>query len=188
MRVVAGEHQAVGADPADHVGEVLAVVRLLHRLCGQPHVLAQIFGWRTLHVRNLVAHPRPIFVEPPRQRRQPGEPGLDDNDLQRRETLEHPLEDHARERSLARCGVRRALLQIERWPAAVGHWPPAVAEHMDRHWQIVLAGGLEDRPVTLLAERLAGAAQHQHLHVVARPGAAVNLSHRRLAVLVRDDD
>ena len=59
VRIVGREHQPVPADPLDHLGEVLRIVRLLDRLRGEPDVLADVFRRRALHVRHLRAHAAP---------------------------------------------------------------------------------------------------------------------------------
>src|SRR6266852_3293109 len=47
---------------------------------------------------------------------------------------------------------------------------------------------LEDRPISSLAQKLAGAAQEQNMGKAAIAGALANLQAGQLAILVRDDD
>src|SRR3984893_13549171 len=50
-----------------------------------------------------------------------------------------------------------------------------------------LHGGLVDRPVALASQRLAGAAEHQHLRETTVAGAAADFLHRCLRILIGDD-
>src|SRR3974390_3814961 len=43
MRIIGGKQQSVPADPFDHVGQVVAPLRVLHRLRGPKDVVADIF-------------------------------------------------------------------------------------------------------------------------------------------------
>ena len=52
--------------------QVIGVLRLLHRLGGEPEPLADVLRRRALAARHLAAVPLPRGVQPPAQRRQPG--------------------------------------------------------------------------------------------------------------------
>ena len=102
------------------------LLRLLDRLGRVPDVLAHIFGRRALQVRHLVAHARPVLVEPPGERRHPGEAALDQHDL--------AAWGSARTRPPAPgwpvsvCMLLRqrvVLLEVEGRPAAAGRGVPA---------------------------------------------------------------
>src|ERR1700727_1979251 len=43
VRIVSGEHQAIPADPVERVAQVLGLLGLLDRLCGEPELLADVF-------------------------------------------------------------------------------------------------------------------------------------------------
>src|SRR5262245_12770618 len=100
VRVVAGEQDLVPADPLHHVEDVIGLLRFLHRLGRDPEMLAQIFRRRLAQMRDLVLHALPVLVEPPAERRDPGETRLDQYDLELGVALEHTLNDQARDRGL----------------------------------------------------------------------------------------
>ncbi len=186
MRVVAGEQDLVPADPLHHVDHVRGVFRLLHRLGRDPEMLAQIFGGSLPQVRDLVLQALPALVEAPAERGKPAEARLDQHDLERRIALEHPFEDQTRHRRLERGRVLGDLLDVERGPAGIAHGPAARAEHVHPDRQTRLDRGLEDRPVAALAQKLAGAAQEQHVREAAVAGALADLLHRQLGILIGD--
>jgi hypothetical protein len=80
------------------------------------------------------------------------------------------------------------VLDIVRRPATAADRIAAKAEGMDANRQPRGRRGLIDLPVALLARRLAGAAQHQHLDEMRIGGVALDFGHRGVGVLIRDDD
>src|SRR5262249_57501788 len=109
VRIVSGKQQAIPADPLQHVEEVLAVPRFLHRLAGDPDVFADHLRWPPFQVRDLAAHALKQLVEPPAQRRQPGKAPLDDHQLQIGIALEYPLHHQAGDERLAGVSVTHVL-------------------------------------------------------------------------------
>ena len=107
-------------------------------------------------------------------RRRPGEARLDQHHLQRREALEHALEDQAGQHRLLALRVPHHLLDVVGGPAAAGQGGPAIAEGVDAYRQVGLRRRLVDRPVAPLAEWFGGARQQQHLGEVAVAGARLD--------------
>ena len=161
MRIVGGEEQPVDADPFHHVVEVLAPFRLFHRLRREPDMLADVFRRPALQMRRLVAQPSPVLVQPPHQRRQPGDAGLDEQHPQAGKALEHAFQHEAGQQRLAALRVADHLLDVVGRPAAAGDRKAAIAEGMHGNRQPRAFGGCKDRPVFALAQRLGGAAQDQ---------------------------
>src|SRR6266403_4804890 len=100
MRIVGRKQQLVPADPLDHLEQMLAPLRIFHRLRGPPDVVADIFRRPALEMRYLAAQPFKALVEPPTQRRRPAEAGLDHHHLEFWIALEHAFEHEAGERGL----------------------------------------------------------------------------------------
>src|SRR3984893_14352148 len=64
VRIVGREQQLVPADPVDHVEQMIAPLRIFHRLRGPIDVVADIFRRGTFYVRHLALQPLPALVEP----------------------------------------------------------------------------------------------------------------------------
>src|SRR5215204_528318 len=95
VRVVRGEHQLVLKPGCllQQLHELVRLVRLLHRLGGEPEVLREVLRRLAPKPRHLAAQLRPGGIHPPRQRRHPPEAALDQYHLQLREPFEDALED-----------------------------------------------------------------------------------------------
>src|SRR5262249_29150749 len=76
MGIVGRKQQPVGPHPLDDIADLAGDLRLLDRLGGVPDVAAHVLGGWTLHLRALAAIARPDLVQPPGQRRRPGEAAL----------------------------------------------------------------------------------------------------------------
>src|SRR3954471_8112838 len=113
---------------------MVAPFRVLHRLRGPEHVVADIFRGRTLDVRYFASEPLPTPVEPPGQRRRPAEAGLDHDHLELRISLEHALQHDAGERGLLALRMADHLLDVVARPPRGGDRIAAEAEgvHADR--------------------------------------------------------
>src|SRR3546814_20878029 len=61
--LVGREQQPIPADPVDGVEDMLARLRLLHRLRGQPDLPADVLGRQHRKVRRLVPHPQRQLVD-----------------------------------------------------------------------------------------------------------------------------
>ena len=188
MRVVGREQQLVPADPFDHLEQMLAPLRVFHRLRGPPDVVADVFRRLALEMRHLAAQPLETLVEPPGQRRRPAEAGLDHHHLQFRKALEHAFQHEARERGLLALRMADHLLDVEARPARRGDRIAAEAEGVHADRKPGLLRRLVDRPVAALAERLDVAAEQQHLHEILVAGALADFGGGGHAVLVGDDD
>ena len=125
--------------------------------------------------------PLPVLVEPPAQRRQPGEAALHQHDFQVRQVLEHAFADQAGDQRLHGLHVGRMFLVIERRPAAAGRRVPARAAEMQRHREAVRGAGFQDRPVAPAAQRLQPARRDLHLREAAVAGALLDLGDRGLS-------
>src|SRR5436190_16365793 len=106
MWVIAGKEQMIDrlTELLDELAEVLRAMRLLDRLGGEVDVLADVLRRRPLQVRDFAAKELPGAVEPPHQRRQPAKAVFDRDELQRWESLEDALGDHADDVGLHRLG------------------------------------------------------------------------------------
>ena len=95
VRVVRGEQQdLVALHPLERAGQLGLVLGVVQRLGGELDVVLDVLRRLALDV-----HPRLAgFVDgvhPPHQRQDPGERVLDEDDPQRREAVEDPVEDQA---------------------------------------------------------------------------------------------
>src|SRR5664279_5398253 len=167
---------------------MIAPLRVFHRLGGPPDVLAYIFRRRTLYMRHFAAQTLPALVEPPCQRRRPAEPGLDHDHLEFRVTLEHAFQHDRGERGLLALRMADHLLDVIARPARRRDRIAAEAEGMHAYGEPGLFGGLIDRPVAALAERLDIAAEQQHLHEILVAGALADFGGRGRAIFVGDHD
>src|SRR5829696_268648 len=149
VRVVRGEHQhVVGTEVIDDLEKVLRVRRFLHRLGREPHLLPDVLRWRPLEERYFLAQTLPVLVEPPHERRQPGEATLHDHDAQTGEPLEDSLAhqaDHLRLEGLGHDGV---VLDVEGGPAGGRDRVAAKTGEMDAHGQSMALRRLVDFPVS----------------------------------------
>ena len=161
---------------------------LLHRLSRQPHMVVDVFAGQPLQMRRLHLQPVPDLIQPPRQRRHPGEPRFDQHQPHAWHPLKHPLNHHGGQKRLAGLRMANHVLDIIGRPAATADRITAKAERVHTHGQPRSRGGLIDLPVALLARRLTGAAEHQHLHEMRIGGIPLDLRHRRIRILVRHDD
>ena len=151
-----------------------------HRL--RPHVLRR----RTLHLRHLVAHLRPVLVQPPRQRRHPGEAALDHQHAQFGKTLEHAFQDQAGRPASASCAsgcdAPRYRTQASRSRSARGRTSPPTCSPIGRPWCL--------RPPRRSASSAGGRAapvlREVKLDLRETPvaGALLDLLHRRLGVVL----
>src|SRR6185312_12946735 len=103
-------------------------------------------------------------------------------------TLEYALQHDARQRGLLALRMAHHLLDVVAGPARRGDRIAAEAERMDADRKARLLGGLIDRPVAALAQRLDIAAEQQHLNEIAVAGALADFGGGRRAVLVGDHD
>src|SRR5690348_13349134 len=85
-------------------------------------------------------------------------------------------------------GVRLMLLGIVGRPAAAGWRMPAITANVNAKRQPKLLGAGIDRPVAMAAERLVGPRRHIDLNILPELGAALDLSDRRLGVVLPDQD
>src|SRR3984885_3569335 len=73
-------------------------------------------------------------------------------------------------------------------PAGARDGTTAIAEGMDGYGKSGFGGGLIDRPIAAIAERLAGAREHQHLDEILVSGPFANFSCGNIRRFIGHDD
>ena len=110
------------ADPFDDVEEMPRAVSGSSIGCVVSQTCSRMYSdGRRFRCGVSSREPLPHLVHAPGERGQPGEPGLDQHHPQRREALEHALDDQAGQHRLAALRVADHLLDVVGRPAAAGH-------------------------------------------------------------------
>ena len=72
VRVIRRKNEPVPTNPLCYVVQMFTPYRLFHRLCGEPHIVADIFRWLAFEMRKFTSKLSSMLVETPCQRWQPG--------------------------------------------------------------------------------------------------------------------
>ena len=169
--------------------ELLRVVRRqVERLQREAHVLADDVGRRPVEPRHLGAHAAPGLVDAPEQRRQPGEAGLDADELQLRKFLEHAFGDEAEQQVLEAAALRDVVLDLIGRPAGGGRRGAVGRARVHADGEAVPLARLVDRPVDAPPERHLAHHRHQHLHEALVGREPLDLLHRQLGIVQRQQD
>ena len=130
-----------------------------------------------------------MLVQPPHQRREPGEAALDEHDAQSGEPLEDPFADEAHHVCLERLCHVGVVLDVVRRPARGGDGDAAgAAPEVDADRKAMAYGGFVDLPVLAPPERLGRPHDQQHLDETRVVGEPVDLLDGEVGVLVRHRD
>src|SRR5579872_2031075 len=121
-------------------------------------------------------------------RRQPRHTRFYQHDLEARELIEDALGHKAVEHAGKAGRLRDIVFDIVGRPAEGARRMAKATARMDADWQVKAFRGLVDRPMLPSAKRHLGHRQHQYLHEAPIVGAALDLGHREIRTVRRDNN
>lgn len=147
-------------------------------------MFSNIFGGRTFDPRRIGTQAFPLFIQPPHERRHPGESTLDQSHSQSWKAVENAFGNDADDLRLEDLGHPGMFLQIGRGPS-YGCWRVAGrAAKVDTDNQVVLDRGGIERVVEAVAVGNEGAHRQDQLYKLGMIAEALDLcggACRRLA-------
>ena len=182
VRVVRREQQDLLAlHPLQRAGQLGLVLGVVQRLGGELDVVLDVLRRLALDV-----HPRLArFVDrvhPPHQRQDPAECVLDEDDPQRRETVEDAVEDQAHHLvgGQQRVGDHEVVVVAGESHRRGRQLVELAARQVAAHRHVVLGGGGPDRVVFRVAPWRPRLGLDQNLRHVGVPGPLLDLARRLL--------